>query len=616
MTMHKTILLLPALVAALLAGCGDKTSSSSEAAKPASTNAVPPPPVEPPKTNAWDREPDLKEIRMATGEHGMVVSVNPLATRAGVEVLKKGGNAMDAAVAVGLTLGVVDGHNSGIGGSCFILIRQKNGAYNAIDGRESAPGEATRDMFLRNGKADPELSQTGPLAIATPGVLSAYNYVSKRFGKIPLKDTLLNAAKIAEDGFPVDPHYAGVLKNSAADLAKFPASKKIFLKPDGTPYKVGEVLKQADLAQTYRNVAEQGIGWFYDGPFAVATEKWMKENGGILKAVDFKNYQAVEREPLFSNYRGYTIATMPPPSSGGIHLLQILEMCETQDLYKMRRNGSDVLHYVSEAMKLAFADRAFWLGDPDWVKVPKNLISKQYCRDLASKINMTNALVVPSHGTPSAAETEVYRSLLNKHTTHFAVADSEGNWVSVTTTVNTSFGSKVVIPGTGVVMNNEMDDFSIEPGVANFFGLVGAENNAVGPWKRPLSSMTPTIVSKEGNVCLAVGAAGGPTIISQVALTIINFIDMKMAGGPDVFELDLSLQQALSTPRFHHQWRPDEIRIEDRWVASIQDDLKKKGHKLNVVKNIGACQAIAKNPENGQFIGCPDPRGWGLAEGY
>ena len=553
---------------------------------------------------------------LAYGEKGMVVSVNPIATKAGLEVLKKGGNAVDAAVAVALTLGVVDGHNSGIGGGCFMLLRRTNGAFFAIDGRETAPGNAKRDMFIRNGKADPDLSQLGALAIATPGALATYDMAISKFGKTFLRDHLNNAAKIAEEGFPVDPHYAEVTRHVADELNKFGESRAIFLN-HGKPLKVGYNLKQPDLAKTYRAIASNGIEWFYGGEFAKATEKWMKQNGGLLTVADFKNYQPISREPIFINYRGdFTIATFPPPSSGGVHVAQILKMCETKDLYHMRGHAANVIHFIAEAEKLAFADRAYWLGDPDWVKVPKNLINKKYCYDLAAQIQTNKVINVASHGTPTKAEEEVFKSQYGKHTTHFSAVDAEGNWVACTATVNTSFGSKVVIPGTGVVMNNEMDDFSAQPGVPNFFGLIGAEANAVGPWKRPLSSMSPTIVLKNGAPVLAVGAAGGPTIISQVAQTIINYIDLGMRGGPEVAEMEISLEHALSTPRFHHQWMPDELKIETKWVASIRDDLKKMGHKLREVDSFGACQAIAAHPEGKGFVGASDPRGWGLAEGY
>ena len=552
------------------------------------------------------------QAEMANGRDGIAVTVNPVATQAAIDAMKKGGNAIDAAVAAALTLGVVDGHNSGIGGGCFMLIRHANGAFNCIDGREMAPAKATRDMFIRNGKADPDLSQTGALAIAVPGALSAYDGAISRWGKLPLKEHLLAAAKIAEEGFAVDLHYADVLQSSAGDLKKFEASRAIFLKTNGEPYKAGEIIKQADLAKSYRAMATNGVGWFYGGPFSLATENWMKKNGGLLTSDDFKNYSYKIRVPIFGNYRGaFTIATFPPPSSGGVHVMEILNILEKTNIVEVGRNGGDAVHYIAEAMKLAFADRAYWLGDPDFVKVPKGLISKKYAGSLASKINMEKVIKVEGHGTPDKADTDVFENLMRKHTTHLCTADSQGNWVSMTMTVNTSFGSKVVIPGTGIVMNNEMDDFSAQPGAPNFFGLVGAEANAIEPGKRPLSSMSPTIVLKEGQPILAVGAAGGPTIISQVLLTTINCLDFQMP-----------LDVALKTPRFHQQWSPDELRIEasdeptKSMHPSILEALEKKGHVLKKVKSIGACQAIAKDPEGPGFIGCADPRGYGKAMGF
>ncbi len=614
--MNKLFLLLLCSALGFVGGCAEKFAAAGAPKAPSaeSSQTNEQAKVTPEKEKEKPAE-EASESRIAQGEKGMVVSVNPIATQAGLEVLKKGGNAIDAAVAVGLTLGVVDSHNSGIGGGCFILIRRANGAYNAIDGREMAPGAATRDMYIRDGKADPKLSQTGPLAVATPGALSAYETAIRKYGKTKLAEHLNSAAKIAEEGFAVNSSFASVNRATADELLLFPESKRVFLK-EGKPLNAGDILKQPDLAKTYRGIAEQGIGYFYGGPFAQATESWMKTNGGILTVEDFKKYVPALREPLFSNYRGLTIATFPPPSSGGVHLIQILKMAETQDLYAMRRNGVDVIHFLAEAMKLAFADRAHWLGDPDWVKVPRNLVDKQYCRDLAARIQMDKVIDVPSHGIPPEAEEQFFSSQLGKHTTHFAASDAEGNWVAITATVNTSYGSKVVIPGTGVVLNNEMDDFAAEPGSPNAFGLVGAEANAVAPFKRPLSSMTPTIVSKEGKPILSVGAAGGPTIINQVALTIINYVDMRMQGGREMEEFEMSLKDALGTPRFHHQWKPNQLRIEKKWVDSIRQELIKRGHKLKEDESFGACHAIAIHPDGKGLIGCPDPRGEGTAAGF
>jgi gamma-glutamyltranspeptidase/glutathione hydrolase len=319
----------------------------------------------------------------------------------------------------------------------------------------------------------------------------------------------------------------------------------------------------------------------------------MKANGGLLNIEDFSRYQMKLREPVVTTYRGHQIIGFPPPGSGGVHVGQILNILEHFDLSEMGTNSADLIHVVAEAMKLAFADRAYWLGDPDYAKVPRRLVSKEYAETLAPKIRMDRASDVATQGTPPDAATDVF----SKHTTHFSTADAEGNWVACTATINTSFGSKVVMPGTGVVLNNQMDDFSAQPGVANYFGLVGAEANAVAPGKRPLSSMSPTIVLKGGKPVLSVGAAGGPTIISQVLLAVIYTVDFGMA--PDV---------ALAQPRFHHQWKPDELVIEKRVDESVLRELERRGHKLRRVDSIGAAQAIAASAKDGRFVGACDPR--------
>lgn len=536
----------------------------------------------------------------AVAERGMVATVHPLATRAGVDALRRGGNAIDAAVAAGLMLGVVDGHNSGIGGGCFMLIRLADGRFVAIDGRETAPKAATRDMYLRDGKADTALSQTGALAPATPGALAAYEHAVRNFGKRPLKEHLGAAAEMAENGFAIDSKYASKLASAAKDMVRFPASRAIFLKPDGSALKEGETLKQPDLARSYRAIGGEGIRWFYERKFAEATAGWMKENGGILTAADLRDYRIELREPIFTTYRGYRIASFPPPSSGGVHVAQLLNMLETRDVKAMGAGSADSVHFITEAMKLAFADRAFWLGDPAFAKVPRGLVSKEYAQSLAAKIRMDRATAVEGHGIPDKAHDDVF----GKHTTHFSAVDAEGNWVACTATVNTGFGSKVVIPGTGILLNNEMDDFSVQPGVANHFGLIGAEANAVAPGKRPLSSMSPTIVLKGDEPVLAVGAAGGPTIISQTLLAIVNVLDFGM-----------ELPAALAAARFHHQWSPDELRIEKAIGGEVLKELGKRGQKLSAGAAFGACNAVGRSADGKTFVGANDPRVPGLAEG-
>lgn len=523
------------------------------------------------------------------GKNGAIATVHPLATEAALSIVRAGGNAVDASVAAALALGVVDGHNSGIGGGCFFLLRTSRGSLIAIDGRETAPAKASRNMFLRDGKADPDLSQTGALAIGVPGSLAVYDYALKHFGKLKLRDVIAPALALARDGFPLDAAYAARLAQSAPDLRRFEESQRIFLKK-GEPYKIGELLKQPDLAESYRHIAEQGIDWFYKGSFAQETERWMKANGGLITVDDFQAYKIKLREPIRTRYRDCEIIGFPPPSSGGVHVAQILNILEPFDLRQFTPYSADSVHLIAEAMKLAFADRAFWLGDPDFVKVPRGLILRQYADSLAARINLKTAAPVPAHGPADTFGTASF----GKHTTHFSAADSEGNWVACTTTLNTSFGAKVVIPGTGILMNNQMDDFSAQPGVPNFFGLVGAEANAVAPGKRPLSSMSPTIVMKGGKPMLSLGAAGGPTIISQTAINLINLIDYEM-----------SVSKALEGPRVHHQWKPDELRVE-ALPAHVLEDLRTRGHKVSEVREAGAAQIVSQDT-NG-FTAAHDPR--------
>ena len=536
----------------------------------------------------------------AVAQHGAVATVHSLATEAAVEAMRNGGNAIDAAVAAALTLGVVDGHNSGIGGGCFLLIRLADGTILAIDGREKAPAAAKQDMFVRDGKADTRLSQAGALASGVPGSLAAYDHALKHHGKLPLATHLKIAAQLAEQGMVVTKTYAQRLASAAEDLRRFEVSRAIFLNAEGAPWEAGDLLKQPDLARSYRAIADQGIGWFYGGAFAEATTTWMKGNGGLLTTNDFKGYEIKLREPIRTTYRGYEIVGFPPPSSGGVHVAQILNILEQFNVKKLGAGSADFIHLVTEAMKLAFADRAHWLGDPDFAPVPRGLVAKEYAARLAQRIRFEHTSPVARHDTPARATEDVF----SKHTTHFSTADAEGNWVACTATVNTTFGSKVVVPGTGVVLNNQMDDFSIEPGVANAFGLVGAEANAVAPGKRPLSSMSPTIVLKDGKPILSVGAAGGPTIISQTLLAILHVIDFGMP-----------IDEALKQPRFHHQWRPDELRIEKTVKEKIRRELASRGHTLKVLDSIGAAQAVAVAGKPAGLFGAADPRTEGSAGG-
>ena len=538
----------------------------------------------------------------------MVATVNPLATDAGVAALDAGGNAVDAAIAAALTLGVVDGFNSGIGGGCFVLIRTAEGKIIAIDGREMAPQAASRDMYIRNGKADGQLSQIGALASGVPGALAAYERAVREYGKLKFSKLLNPAADIAEKGFTVSSAYEKSLRATAHQLRDDPGTSRVLLKPsaekngDRQIYTKGEVLKQVDLARTYRQIAKDGLDWFYQGEFAERTAGWMKANKGIITAKDFANYKVVIRKPIRTTYRGYEIVGFPPPSSGGVHVAQILNILESFDLKKLHAEDPVKLrHVVAEAMKLAFADRAYWLGDSDFVKVPRGLIDKIYAAELAKRIDLEKTSKVASHGTPPRADGDFF----GKHTTHVAAADKAGNWVAITATVNTTFGSKVIVPGMGVVMNNQMDDFSIAPGQPNAFGLVGGENNAIAPGKRPLSSMSPTILLKDGKPVMTVGAAGGPTIITQAVWAIVNHLDLEMNIG-----------DAVARPRVHHQWSPDQLLVEESLDQKAAAGLATKGHTIKKrSEGIGISQAITYDPNSKKFVGAHDPRTPGKARG-
>ena len=506
-----------------------------------------------------------------------VASVNPLATKVGMDILAKGGNAVDAAIAVAFALGVVDSHNSGIGGGCFILVRTSKGEILAIDGREMAPAAAHRDMYLKNGEYRAELSKTGALAVGVPGSVKALYELQQRAGTLSFANLIQPSIPLAEHGFAVDAVLAARLQRTAGALAQFPDSAKIFL-PDGKPLKQGQMLVQKDLARTYSALAKQGPTYFYRGQFAKSLVKWMEGHGGLITRKDMRDYHLVMREPLRSAIGDYELVGFPPPSSGGIHVAQILTMLNVVKAPEL--NEVARYHAIIEASKLAFADRAYWLGDADYVKVPRGLIDDAYLRQRAALIDINKASGEQSAGLPPNHETEIF----GKHTTHIATADKAGNWVAITTTLNTSFGSKVTVPGTGVLLNNQMDDFSAQPGAPNAFGLVGSERNAIAAGKRPLSSMSPTLVLKNGAPVMTVGAAGGPTIISQVAQTLFNALYLGMP-----------LQEAMRAPRVHHQWKPQQGFIDDFAEPALREELKKLGHDLRVWPAFGATQAILLN---------------------
>lgn len=535
-------------------------------------------------------EPSADGYAQVSGDGKVAVaSVNPYATSIAMDVVAKGGNAVDAAIAVAFALGVVDGHNSGIGGGSFVLVRLADGRVLAIDGREMAPAAAHRDMYLVNGVANPELSRTGALAVGIPGSVMALHKLQREGGKLKFADVILPAADLAEKGFSVSPALAERIEATISNLEKFPAAAAIFLDKNKKPLAANAQLKQKDLARTYRQIAKQGPDYFYRGEFAQKTAQWMKENGGLITSKDFADYQIKLREPIVSTFNGYTLYGFPPPSSGGLHVAQILNILEQFDLQKT--TTSERYHLVAEAMKFAFADRAHWLGDADFTRVPLSIADKRYAKSIAQKINLDKITSEITHGDPDAD----IEHLMNKHTTHIAAADMDGNWVAITTTVNTSFGSKVVVPGTGVVLNNQMDDFSAQVGVSNAFGLVGSDANAVAAKKRPLSSMSPTLVFKDDQPVMTVGAAGGPTIISQVVLNLFYTLEYGMTA-----------EDALAQPRIHQQWNPNDLFVESAMPEMVQKSLRQKGHNLRIWPTMGASQAIQLR--DGKLIPVAEPR--------
>jgi len=523
-------------------------------------------------------------------------AVHPLATQAAIEAMAAGGNAIDAAIACALVLGVVDGHNSGIGGGCLILARVSNGQIVAIDGRETAGAAAHAEMFVRQGVADPTLSQTGPLASGVPGQIAAMHVLHTAHGKLPWKQLFAWAIRHADSGHPASRSVARTLAAEAQNLARFPASRAIYLHADGTSIREGETLLQKDLAKTLTAISEEGPRWFYEGTFAQACCESLASLGGSLTLDDFRQYAAVHRNPIEAVYRGYRVLGFPPPSSGGMHIAQMLTMLEPYPVAQWyREQRSLYCHLLAEVMKRAFADRAFWLGDSDFVDVPSGLLDVAYNRERIKDFQESKASPGIEHGTPPGSRIDgrivdpmPTDGTDGKHTTHLTTADHDGNWVAMTNTVNTSWGSKVTVPGTGVMLNNEMDDFSIAPGIPNAFGLVGSQANAVGPRKRPLSSMSPTLVlDMAGQPVMTCGAAGGPRIINATLQTLIRVLDLQQP-----------IQTAIDAPRLHHQWRPDQLVVEDaigngtplEITLEHRQHLEAMGH---VVKTVGS-QAVAQ----------------------
>lgn len=542
----------------------------------------------------------------ARGRHAMVASQHELASKIGVEVLKKGGNAIDAAIAVGIALAVVYPEAGNLGGGGFMLIRLKDGTTKAIDYREMAPKAANRDVFVdKNGELirGEGGSTVGYRASGVPGTLAGFDLAFKKYGsgKVRWRDLIEPARAIAQNGYVLTDRLARLFISYKETLSKYPESSRIFLR-NGNYFKEGDILRQPELAQTLSRISLLGAKEFYTGKTAQMIAADMKANNGLITMDDLKNYVAKERTPLKGSYRGYEVITMPPPSSGGIVMLQVLNMLEGYDVRLMGPNSSAKFQVLAESMRRSFADRAEYLGDPDFANVPVNkLIDKKYAEARRSTIMADKA------STSREVKFGDFTGPEGMETTHFTVADKDGNIVTNTYTINDLYGSRVTVKGTGVLMNDEMDDFSARPGKPNLFGLVQGERNKVEGGKRPLSSMTPTIVlRKDGSLWFALGARGGPRIISAVMQSVINVIDH-----------DMNIQAAIDAPRIHHQWLPDEISYEPYGMSpDTMTILRGFGHKFaDKPGNIASATGIMID-NDGVRLGAIDSRSDGLAIGY
>lgn len=534
---------------------------------------------------------DMDVFHPVVANNGMVATEQELASRIGLDILKAGGNAVDAAVGIGFALAVALPNAGNLGGGGFMMVHDaKTGKSVALDFREVAPLKATRNMYLDDkGNVINGKSLYTHYAVGVPGTVAGMEHALKKWGTMPLDKVIAPSIALAEKGFPVSETLAKILRQEQKNMGKWPATTEIFWK-DGAPLKRGDLLVQKDLAQSMRLIAQQGAKAFYEGAIAQKIAAEMAPHAGAVTLQDLREYKVAEREPVRGTYRGHEVVTMPPPSSGGTHLVQILNMLEQWPLAQWGQNSAQTLHHMAESSKLAYADRSEYLGDPDFVKIPlKGLTSKRYAESLAKTIDGNRARPAKEikPGQPQPYESD--------QTTHYSVVDKAGNAVAVTYTLNTNFGSGIVAKGTGILLNNEMDDFAAKPGVANAYGLVGGDANAVAAKKRPLSSMTPTLVLKDGKPTLVTGSPGGARIITTVLQTVVNTIDF--ANNP---------AEAAATPRIHHQWTPDELRVEKGLSPDTLALLKQRGHNIAVKASMGRTQTI--QIRNGLLYGYSDPR--------
>lgn len=526
-------------------------------------------------------------------DKGMVVSQRMIASEVGAEILKKGGNAVDAAVATGLALAVVLPRAGNLGGGGFMVVYLKEEDKTiAIDYREKAPSAASRDLFLdENGDYDRKKAQFSLLSAGVPGSVAGFHHALTKYGTLSWQEVLEPAIRLAEEGFVIPHDLANTLasKRYRERLSSNPAAAKVFFKEDKGLYSAGEILIQKDLASTLKELSKNGPDAFYSGKIAQLIVEEMERNGGLITLEDLKNYNVAERQPLVGTYKGYEIVSMPPSSSGGTHLIQMLNMLEEFPIKEMGFGSADTIHILAEVMKRAYADRSKYLGDSDFYKVPSSLTSKKYAISLNKDISLDK--VTPSEDV-SPGDPYPYES---PDTTHFSVMDSYGNAVSNTYTLNFSYGSGLMIPGTGMLINNEMDDFSSKPGTPNGYGLLGSEANAIEGNKRPLSSMTPTIIFKDQKPYMVFGSPGGSRIITTVLQVALN-----------VMEHEMNIAQAVHSPRMHHQWLPEVLMIEQGFGSDTEKLLESKGYRLYPSSTMGSVQAIVK--EGKYFYGSADPR--------
>lgn len=535
--------------------------------------------------------------------HGLVTSSQRLASEAGVEILKKGGNAIDAAVATGFALAVVHPTAGNLGGGGFMVIRFADGKTTSFDYREKAPGRAHRDMYLKqDGNVDEDKSQIGYLAAGVPGSVAGLCLALQKYGSLPLKTVMAPAIRLAEKGFDLSEDQATSFSRHKQIFSRFPSSFKVFLKADGTTYQTGERFRQPDLASTLKEISRKDRDGFYTGRVAELISADMAANGGLVTLQDLADYRALERPPVHSTFHDVGVISMGPPSSGGVALVQMLNMLEAKELKNLGHNSSAYVHVLAEAMKRAFADRAEYLGDPDFVQVPvASLLSKGYARSIFAAFDSIEA--TPAAAIKAGRATDWRES---EQTTHYSTADAQGMAVAVTTTLNGSYGSFAVVNGAGFLLNNEMDDFAAKPGSPNMYELIQSEANAIVPGKRMLSSMTPTILTRNGQLFLVIGSPGGPTIINTVLQVVLNTV---------LFGMDI--QEAIDAPRFHHQWYPDEIRYErDGLVKDVQLRLQTLGHTLAERSAIGEAEGILFDQKRRLYWGAADGRGEGAAVGY